>query len=112
METSRPMLKFRHPRIRLSDTYPIAVRGALYKLVSAARGCDEAVEHVLRIDREAVECFQPMANCVRENIDRWLAQQPDRLAHVKKIKEHARSHRRRTPEAGVSDGNDSVRTNG
>ena len=107
MGTSRRMPS--GPRIRLSDTYPIAVRGALYKLVSAARGCGEAVEYVLRIDREAIERFRPMVNCVPESVDRWLAQQPNRLAHIKKIKEHARSDRRK-PEGLNCDRNENGRS--
>jgi hypothetical protein len=51
METSknqrRPVCR-RPPHIGLSDLYPLPVRRTLFKLLWAARGCDEAIDYVQR----------------------------------------------------------------
>ena len=54
-----------------------------------AHGCDEAVEYVLRIEREAFQYFRPIGHCFGENLERWLVGQPDRLSRIEEIEQRA-----------------------
>lgn len=77
-------------RLSLSDRYPRPVRDALLNLAVIACSCDEAVEYVLRAEREAFAYFRSLKHRFGQPLEHWLAGQPERVSRLEQIKRERR----------------------